>query len=110
MTDDGFVSVARTSEIESDKIYCFDVGGAGVALCKVNDAFYAVRNKCTHADATFAHGRLRAHKLLCPLHGAVFDVRDGSVLSPPAFQPLQTYEVKVMAERIKVRVAPPRPP
>ncbi|MGI9229218.1 MAG: Rieske (2Fe-2S) protein [Gammaproteobacteria bacterium] len=102
--DNGFVSVANINEIESNKVYCFDVNGTAVVLCKVGDTFHAVQNQCTHANATFDKGRLRAHKLLCPLHGAIFDVRDGSVLGQPAFQPLHTFQVKVVADQIKVKV------
>ncbi len=105
MSDDHFISVANSREIQANKVYCFNINDTAILLCKVNDEYYAVHNKCTHADATFDKGRLRSHKLLCPLHGAIFDVRDGSVLSPPAFQALQTYEVITDGAKIKVKIA-----
>ncbi len=73
-------------------------------MCKVAGEFYAVKNKCSHADATFDNGRLRGHRLLCPLHGAIFDVRDGSVLSAPALQPIRSYPVRVVGDAVEVDI------
>ena len=40
-------------------------------------------------------GRLRGNKVLCPMHGGSFDARDGSALSKPAREPLDTWQVRV---------------
>jgi 3-phenylpropionate/trans-cinnamate dioxygenase ferredoxin subunit len=63
-------------------------------------------NICTHAYARLSEGRLRGNRLICPLHGASFDVRDGSVLGAPATRPLATHALRVSEERIEVTVAP----
>lgn len=81
---------------------CFQLEGVSIAVCKVNGDYYAVHNKCSHADASFDNGRVRGHRLLCPLHGAIFDVRDGSVLSAPALQPIKTYPIRINNDAIQV--------
>ena len=70
---------------------CFTLGGAAVLLCHTRDGVHAVDNICTHAYARLDEGRLRGHRLICPLHGASFDARTGAVLGAPATQPLRTY-------------------
>jgi 3-phenylpropionate/trans-cinnamate dioxygenase ferredoxin component len=35
-----------------------------------------------------------------PRHGARFDVRTGDVLSLPAFEPVESYEVRVVGEDV----------
>jgi 3-phenylpropionate/trans-cinnamate dioxygenase ferredoxin subunit len=77
------------------------VGLREVVVCRTKDGVYAVDNMCTHADARLSEGRLRGNRLICPLHGAAFDVRDGRVLGAPATIPLATHPVRVAGERIE---------
>ena len=39
----------------------------------------------------------------CPLHGAVFDLKTGTALTPPAFENLKSYEVKIEGTTISLR-------
>jgi len=103
MSEAGFVAVAPLEAITENRVHCFEVGGVRLVLCKVDGTVYAVENQCSHADATFDKGRVRRHKLLCPLHGAIFDVRDGNVLSAPAFKPIRSYPVQVEEGQVYVK-------
>lgn len=104
MADAGFVSVAPLAELTENRVHCFEVGGVRLVLCRVDGEVYAVENRCSHAEATFDKGRVRRYKLLCPLHGAIFDIRDGSVLSAPAFKPIRSFPVRIEGERVLVKV------
>ena len=64
----------------------------------------AVQNVCTHAYAKLHEGRLRGSRLICPLHGASFDCRNGAVLGPPAVVPLKTYRVRIHDGYVEVAV------
>ncbi len=86
--------------VEAGRVNCVEVEGQSVVICKVKDEFFAVVNMCSHAEQTFEKGRIRGHRLLCPLHGAIFDIRDGSVMSAPAFQPIKSYPLEVKGEEI----------
>ena len=107
MTEPKFVSLTKTSLIEENRVTCLEIEGHRVALGKVKGEFFAVQNKCSHAEQSFDTGRMRGHKLLCPLHGAIFDIRDGSVLAAPASRPLVTYRLKVDGEDILICLAAP---
>jgi nitrite reductase/ring-hydroxylating ferredoxin subunit len=65
---------------------------------------HAVHNVCSHAFARMDEGRLRGTRLICPLHGAGFDVRTGAVLGAPATAPLRSYPVRVVDGMIEVQV------
>ena len=60
---------------------------------------YAAR-LVTHAEARLCEGKLKGNKILCPLHGAAFDVRDGSALTRPASIALKTYAVEISGDDI----------
>lgn len=61
-----------------------EVGEHGVVVCRLAGELHAVVDNCSHRDAKLSEGRLRGSRLTCPLHGAQFDVRDGSHHGPPA--------------------------
>ena len=82
------------------KTLCVEADGMEVLLCHTADGFFAVDNLCTHAAARLCEGKLKGHRILCPLHSAAFDVRDGSALSRPATVALATYPVHVDGEDI----------
>ncbi len=54
------------------------VGGLEVLICQVEGSYYAVSNRCSHANQRLSGGKLHGHAISCPLHGAQFDVRGRS--------------------------------
>jgi 3-phenylpropionate/trans-cinnamate dioxygenase ferredoxin subunit len=78
------------------------IGGREIVICHTREGVFALDNICTHAHARLCEGRLRATRLICPLHGASFDIRDGRVLGPPAEAPLTTHAVRVVGDSIEV--------
>jgi nitrite reductase/ring-hydroxylating ferredoxin subunit len=106
MSDDGYCYAAKCAEIPRGGKYGVVVGGVRVLICHADseNRYYAVENRCSHAYSSFDEGRLRGHRLMCPLHGACFDIRDGSVLGRPAFEPIRCFPVRVCGEHIEVRV------
>jgi nitrite reductase/ring-hydroxylating ferredoxin subunit len=83
------------------------VEGREIVICRTKDGIYALDNVCTHAYARLSEGRLRGTRLICPLHGASFDVRDGRTLGAPATQPLITHPLRVVGNQIEVSVEIP---
>jgi 3-phenylpropionate/trans-cinnamate dioxygenase ferredoxin subunit len=45
---------------------------------------------------------VEACQIICPRHGAHFCVRTGEALTPPAYEPLRTFKVRVENGRILV--------
>jgi naphthalene 1,2-dioxygenase system ferredoxin subunit len=78
-------------------------------ICRTKDGIYALDNICTHAHARLNEGRLRGTRLICPLHGASFDVRDGRVLGAPATRPLCTHTLRIVGDRIEISLRPAEP-
>jgi nitrite reductase/ring-hydroxylating ferredoxin subunit len=104
LTEKTFVPVLPLAELPAGQMRCVDTGGVPVLLVHTKDgSLHAVNNICSHAYARMDEGRLRGHRLICPLHGASFDVRTGAVLGAPANAPLTSYPVRVVDGRIEVQ-------
>jgi nitrite reductase/ring-hydroxylating ferredoxin subunit len=102
-----FESVMKLNELPLGSMRAFVIDGREVVLCHTREGVFALDNICTHAHARLCEGRLRATRLVCPLHGASFDIRDGRVLGPPAVTPLPTHAVRVVDDAIEVSLSTP---
>lgn len=74
---------------------CVTAGTAEVMIVNVQGSVYATQKICTHTNANLVDGSLEGCIIECPLHGAMFDVRDGKVMSLPATIPLKTFPAKI---------------
>lgn len=95
-----FVKVAKTSELPPGTRKLIDFEEVTVAVFNIDGQFYCIEDVCTHDGGPVAEGELDGFSIECPRHGALFDVRDGAVLSMPAVVPVPTYEVKVEGDDI----------
>jgi len=106
MSETSFVPVMTLAEIPQGSMQAKVLEGREIVICHTREGLFALDNICTHAHARMYEGRLRATRLVCPLHGASFDIRDGRVLGPPATVPLPTYPIRVVDGMIEVSLTP----
>jgi len=99
-----FKKVARVDEIPVGKTKGFEVGYDKIVICNTGEGFYAVIDECTHESLPLKDGKLKGNIIICPHHGARYDVRTGAVTHPPAIVPVQTFEVKVDDGEIFVKM------
>lgn len=75
----------------------FDVGSHRVALVRIGDDFYAVGDRCSHADYSLSEGEVwpDEREIECPQHGSTFSLETGMPATFPATQPVPVYTVRV---------------
>ena len=64
-------------------------------LLRVGDDFYCIEDTCTHDGGQMTDGALDGKQIICPRHGARFDIVTGKALCMPATEPIATFEVEV---------------
>jgi nitrite reductase/ring-hydroxylating ferredoxin subunit len=105
MPESKFIRVTESEKIPEKGFDCFNVEGRALVICRFRDECFALENLCSHAASTFDEGRMRGYRLMCPLHGASFDIRDGSVVGAPATQPIRSFPVRVVDGMIEVDIS-----
>ncbi len=100
-----FVKIAQTSDLAPGQKMLVAYGRTEVGLFNLEGQFYAIEDVCTHDGGPLIEGELRGDVIVCPRHGARFDVRTGAVRSLPAFAPVPVFRVKIEGENILI--APP---
>lgn len=109
MTEPIFHPAIELAELPRGRMLCVTVAGREVLICHTREGVFALDNICTHALARMDEGRLRGVRLICPLHGASFDVRDGHVLGPPATRALPVYPTRIVEGRVEVALEAAQP-
>lgn len=75
----------------------------GVIVARGQDGqYYAVQRQCSHAALDLDGGRVRGASIVCPHHGARFDLKSGRVLGPPAYAPIAAFPTRVRDDMVEV--------
>lgn len=101
-----WMEAAAVSDFDAtDRKYCELTDEVQIGLFKHEDGdFYAVEVWCSHQKVSLMNGDLEDYELMCPLHGACFDIRNGKHLSLPAVRPIEAFPVKVEDGKVLVEV------
>jgi len=96
------LSVANVADIAPGTTKRVVVDGQEILICNVDGSFFAIEDVCTHDGAPLDQGDLDGKCIICPRHGAMFDVQTGEALTLPAVLPLSTYAVELRDGEILV--------
>jgi 3-phenylpropionate/trans-cinnamate dioxygenase ferredoxin subunit len=101
------VRLCSKNEIESGAAKRFDVDGVRVALVRINDDFYAIGDRCSHADYSLAEGEVYSDlcEIECWKHGSTFSLKTGQPQMLPATQSVPVYEVEVQGDDVILTIA-----
>lgn len=90
-----WIDTIANSELTEGARKAITIQGIPILLIHSNGAYYAIRNQCTHQVLPLTDGEITDSLITCPFHGAIFCLKTGAVKSPPAFDDLDTYPVRV---------------
>ena len=99
---ENFIKVASVSDIQDGDMISAEIEDGKVIIARLEGEFYAFDEECTHAGCGLSDGDLDGNVIQCPCHGAEFDIRTGEVVSPPAVESLQIYQVRIEGDDILI--------
>lgn len=99
-----FIQVASVDELEDGDRLFVDTENQTIILLAVQGGFYAIQDTCTHDNGPLGDGDLDGFQLICPRHGARFDVRTGEALTLPAVIDAPAFPVRVVDGIIEIGV------
>ncbi len=97
-----FVPVIEAAEVRPGERIVVEVDTLPIAIFNVSGKYYAIGDVCTHDDGPLADGELDGYQIICPRHGARFDIRDGKALRLPAVTPTPWYPTRVSDGMLEV--------
>jgi 3-phenylpropionate/trans-cinnamate dioxygenase ferredoxin component len=97
-----WIEVPGAEALREGFVGTFLVDGFPLALARVEGRVHAVEDRCSHDDGPLGEGRMEGCEVVCPRHGARFDVRDGRATRMPAVQGIRTVPVKEEGGKVYV--------
>ncbi len=74
-----------------------------VLIAYVDGEVFAIEDACNHAGASLAEGWLEGKCVACPMHGYVFDLKDGKLLRPKGLcSDQRTYKITIEGDEVVV--------
>ena len=99
-----FVKAAQVSDVPDPGKRLIEVEDRLVVLFHVGGEFFCLDDVCTHDGGPLGEGCLDDHAIVCPRHGAEFDIRTGKALTMPATEDTLAHEVQVKGNDVFVRL------
>lgn len=77
----------------SDERIFLTIDDLPIVIFKIAGKYFAIGDVCSHDDGPLGDGLIEDHNVVCPRHGAEFDVRDGKAMTMPAVVNIPSYPV-----------------
>jgi len=99
-----WIDVAPAHELllESRKVINTEIGS--IAVFNLDGEFFAIADVCTHDGGELASGVCEGDQIICPRHGARFCIKTGKVLTPPAYEDVETFPVQIDNGMVQVDI------
>ena len=99
-----WIDVAPQSELPVGSRKIINMPYAEIAVFNLDGEYYAIEDVCTHDGGELASGLCEGDQIICPRHGARFCIRDGRSLTPPAYEDIDTFPVRVEGGMVQIDI------
>jgi 3-phenylpropionate/trans-cinnamate dioxygenase ferredoxin component len=100
-------TVCPVGELAEGEMRLVEIDGRKIGVFRCADgSLVAIEDRCSHDDGPLAEGEFDpgACTVECPRHGSLFDLKTGRPKTLPAYQPVDTFEVRVEDDEVKLEI------
>jgi 3-phenylpropionate/trans-cinnamate dioxygenase ferredoxin component len=96
-----WTDIAPAGEFGPGQSRLINIEGTDIAVFNLDGQYYAIEDVCTHDGSAMLGCGLESSEIIdgeqivCPRHGARFDIKTGAALCPPAYEPVACFPVRV---------------
>lgn len=101
-----FIKVADLTQIKAGQHKVLYFRQKEIVLFNLAGECYALDNLCPHRNGPLSEGEMADGVVICPLHGARFDIKTGKGLPGPHRCDVKAYTVKVEGTEVKIQSVP----
>lgn len=104
MKSSDFIEIAPASELPNGERLFVDIADKPVVIFNIAGQLFAIGDVCSHDDGPLGDGSIEGNNIVCPRHGAEFDLRNGKAMQMPAVIDIPAYPVRVVDGNIQIGI------
>jgi 3-phenylpropionate/trans-cinnamate dioxygenase ferredoxin subunit len=100
------IPVCPAAELPPGERRLVEHDGRKIGVFNCEGTYYAIEDRCSHDNGPLAEGEFdpAACTVECPRHGSLFDLSTGRPKTLPAFQPVQTFPIRIEDDTLTLEV------
>lgn len=99
-----YVEIGEESDLPEGERLFVEIDDLKLVIFNIAGQLFAIADVCSHDDGPLGDGEVDGFQVVCPRHGARFDVQTGKALTLPAFIDIPSYPVRRIAGKIEVGI------
>lgn len=99
-----FVEIGDLGDISEGERLFVEIDDLEIVVFNISGEFFAIGDVCTHDDGPLGDGETDGHDVICPRHGARFDVRTGKARTLPAVVDIPSFPVQIEDGKLLVGI------
>jgi len=99
-----YIQVGSVEELKEGGRLFIEIDEKSIVVLNIAGRFYAIEDVCSHDDGPVGEGNVEGFVIICPRHGARFDIRTGKALALPAFVDIPVYPVRIVQDQIEIGI------
>ena len=97
-----YIEVLPENELPPGGRIFLEWEGKQIVLINQGGTIYAIDDLCTHDHGPLGDGRIEDFEIICPRHGARFDLRTGKATRLPAVEDIHSYPIRIRERFIEI--------
>ena len=99
-----FYEILLADQLPLGERMFLEIEGKSIVLLNLAGKLFAIGDVCTHDNGPVGDGEVDGYEVVCPRHGARFDIRTGKASSLPAVVDIPAYPVRVVGAMIEIGI------
>jgi 3-phenylpropionate/trans-cinnamate dioxygenase ferredoxin subunit len=100
-----FFDIVPVDQISSGERLFVELDGNSIVLFNLVGKLFAIGDICSHDKGPVGDGEIDGIEIICPRHGARFDISSGKATALPAMEEIPTYPVRVLEGMVQIGIS-----
>lgn len=99
-----YVPVIQKEDLAEGERVFVEIDDLEIVVFNIAGGYFAIGDVCSHDDGPLGEGQTDEYEVICPRHGARFDIRTGKANSLPAVVDIPAYPIRFVGDQIEIGV------
>ena len=97
-----YFQVMEYNDLANGERAFIEIDGKEIVIINIAGEVFSILDECTHDGGPLGDGALDGHEVVCPRHGARFDIVSGEALTLPAVEDTETFPIRIVDDFIEI--------